>query len=92
MKVERITIVACCGRTSVMFKLERPIDIKMMTDLVAKGFIEDPKFTKAGILYVYNSDFYLSGAFGLDKLQAKCKFKECDQKLNELEGLLLSLE
>lgn len=92
MKLERFTVQACCGRTNIVFKIDRPLTVQFLTDLVAKGFTEDSKFTKAGLLYVDNLDFILTGALGGDKLQAKCKQQDCDQKLNELEGLLLQME
>ena len=92
MKIERFTVQACCGRTSIMFKIDRPLSLEFIKIIVSKGFTEDSKFTKAGIVYVDNSDFILTGALGSDKLQAKCKHKDCDQKLNELEGLLLQME
>jgi hypothetical protein len=93
MKVERFIVQACCGNTGIVFKIGQPITTGLLTKLVNKGFTEWVKFTESGILYVDNMDFILTGAFGLDKLQATCKFtKDCDQKLNELEGLLLQME
>jgi hypothetical protein len=92
MKIERFKITACCGRTSIMFKIDRPLSLAFITAIVSKGFTEDGKFTKAGMVYVDNMDFILTGALGSDKLQAKCKLKDCDQKLNELEDLLLQME
>lgn len=92
MIVTRFTVQACCGRTNVMFKLDQPIGLKLLNFLISKGFVEDPKFTKAGIVYVDNPDFILTGALGSDKLQAKCKLKDCAQKLDELEGIFLQME
>lgn len=92
MKVERFTIQACCGRTSIIFKLDRPIASDLLAFLVSEGFTENVNFTKAGMLYVDNPDFILTGALGADKLQAKCKPKDCAQKLNELEELLFQME
>lgn len=92
MQVERILVQACCGRTASVFKINRPITTELITTLVAQGFREAPNFTKAGILYVDNLDFILTGALGQDKLHVKCKHSDCDGKLNELEGLLLQME
>lgn len=92
MKVERFNVQACCGRTNVIFKIGRPLDTAFLAALVSKGFVEDSKFTNAGLVYVNNSEFTLTGPLGSDKLQAKCKLKDCAQKLNELEGLLLQME
>lgn len=91
MKVERFSIKACCGRSTIIFKTDQPITARILADLIKVGFRENSQFTKAGILYADNSDFILTGPIGSDRLQVKCKFKECDQKLNDLEVLLLQL-
>ena len=95
MKIEKITVAACCGRTSTMFRIERPITTVLLTTLIAQGFTEFPNFTKAGVLYVDNMDFILTGSLGQDRLHVRCKRSdpvECDKKLNELEGLLFQME
>lgn len=92
MKVERIIVQACCGRTNTVLRIDRPITSEFLTALVSKGFTEFPNFTKAGVLYVDNLDFILTGALGQDRLHVKCKHSECSAKLNELEGLLLQME
>lgn len=92
MKVERIIVQACCGRTGIVLKIGRPITSDLIKTFVDMGFTEAPNFTKAGLLYVDNLDFIVTGSLGTDRLHVKCKQKECDQKLNELEGLLLQME
>lgn len=91
MKVERFSIKACCGRSTIIFKTDQPITANFLANLVKLGFYEHTHFTKVGIIYVDNSDFILTGPLGSDRLQVKCKFVDCDQKLNDLEGLLLQL-
>lgn len=88
MDVERFSIKACCGRTSIIFKTSRPLSKDDVTSLVGYGFVENAHFTKAGILYADNSDFILTGPIGSDRLQVKCRFLDCSQKLNDLEDLL----
>jgi hypothetical protein len=93
MNVEKFIVPACCNRTSIVFKTDRPLTEAILAALVSNGFTEWNQFTKAGMLYVDNLDFILTGALGSDKLQAKCKLeKDCDQKLNKLEDLLLQME
>jgi hypothetical protein len=92
MLVSKNTIPACCGKISIMFKLDRPISVDLLNFLVANGFEESPNFLKSGILFAHNSVLTVTGALGSDKLQVKCQLKDCDQKLNELEGLLLLME
>ena len=91
MKVERITIQACCGKTALIFKTDQPVTKIHMQALVSLGFIESENFTQAGILYVDNPDFTITGPLGSDKLTVKCKQAECTEKLNNLEVLLQQL-
>jgi Ni,Fe-hydrogenase I small subunit len=91
MKVERFTVQACCGNTSIMLKTDQPLTKDFLGKLVSHGFNEHPHFTQAGILYVDNLDFILTGPIGSDRLQVKCKKRDCEQNLNNLEALLLQL-
>lgn len=91
MQVERHVVQACCGKTSLIFKTNRPILPGDITALVGLGFKEATHFTKAGILYVDNPDLIITGPIGSDRLQVKCKIKECDQKVNDFEVLLQQL-
>jgi hypothetical protein len=91
MKVERFTVQACCGRTSIIFKTDQPISKIHLEGLVSRGFNEHGHFTQAGILYADNSDFIVTGPIGSDRLQVKCKTADCEKRLNDLEALLLQL-
>lgn len=92
MKIERYTIQACCGKKSIIFKTDQPLTKIVLDKLVTLGFTEATHFTKAGILYADNLDFIVTGPLGSDRLQVKCKKADCDQKLNDFEVLLQSLE
>lgn len=91
MKVERFTIQACCGKTSIIFKTDQPISREHLNKLVSLGFREADHFTKAGILYADNLDLIVTGPFGSDRLQVKCKVTDCSQKINNFEELLTQL-
>ena len=91
MKIEKFTIRACCGGTSVIFKTDQPLVKEHLAALVRLGFKEAEHFTKAGILYADNSDFTVTGPFGSDRLQVKCKHADCNQKMNDFEVLLQQL-
>jgi hypothetical protein len=92
LKVVRHTVQACCGKTSIIFKTDRPIMKEHLDKLVALGFTEAKHFTAAGILYVDNAELILKGPFGSDRLQVQCKVANCDEKVNDLEALLQQLE
>jgi hypothetical protein len=91
MKVERFTIQACCGSTVLIFRTDQPVTKNHLEALKKLGFSESVNFTTAGILYVDNPDFTITGPLGSDKLTVRCKHKECTQKLNDLEVLLQQL-
>ncbi len=89
MKVERFLIQACCNKKQIVFKLDKPIDNSLLEVLKSNGYTEAAHFTKAGMLYADNMDLIVTGPFGGDKLNAKCKKADCDQILNDLEALLV---
>jgi hypothetical protein len=91
MLVSRFSINACCGTKSLVFKTSRPIAKTDIDGLVPLGFTEAPNFTKAGILYLDNQWLIITGPIGADRLTVKCKGKDCDQKVNDLEELLKQL-
>ena len=92
MKIERIIIRGCCGKTSLVFKTEKPLTKDHLELLKKIGFNEYDHFTSAGRLYVDNSDFTIIGLFGSDRFTIKCKHAECAEKLNNLEFLFQRLE
>jgi len=92
MKVERFLIQACCGKKSLILKTDRPIDKRLLSFFLNKGFKEYQHFTTAGILYVDNLEIIITGPIGSDRLQIKCKIADCDQKLKEFELLIQEFE
>lgn len=91
MKVERFVVQACCGKTSLIFKIDQSLTKEHLSALVKLGFTEAEHFTKAGIMYVDNSDLIVTGPFGADRLTVKCKIADCTQKINDFEVLLQQL-
>jgi hypothetical protein len=89
MKVERFVVQACCDRKNIVFKIDRPLSLALLEVLKSNGFTENANFTKAGMLYADNTDLIVSGPIGMDKLNVKCKQKDCEKKLNDFEELLI---
>lgn len=88
MKTERHTIQACCGRTAVILKTDRPLQPNIISYFVSLGFNESKHFSDAGIIYLDNEDFILTGPIGSDRLQVKCKKINCYDKIEDLENKL----
>ncbi len=91
MIVERFTTSACCGRTSITFKLNEPLTTNHLSTFTQNGFIESSNFTNAGILYISNQDLIATGPFGSNRLQIKCKNNNCNEKVNDFENLLKNM-
>lgn len=89
MKVERFLMQGCCNKKQLVFKLDRPLDKTVLEVLKSNGFTEAEHFTKAGMLYADNMDLIVSGPFGGDRINVKCKKPDCDQILNQFEALLV---
>ena len=92
IKVERSTIPACCQQVTHIFVTDQPMTKEVLAKLVEKGFNEAKHFTEAGILYADNDALIVTGPIGSNKLQIRCKIRECEPKLNEFEELLSKLE
>ena len=92
MILKKYTVQSCCGQPSIIFKINQPLNKKHIEGLIKLNFIEHQHFTKAGILYVDNEQFIITGPLGSDRLQIKCKYKDCDEnKINQLQELLQQL-
>ena len=91
MKVEKFQVktgCSSCATINLVFKLDRPVDLKLIDFLKANGFNELAHFTKIGILYVDSLELIITGPIGSDRLQVRCKKKDCSQNLNNFEALL----
>jgi hypothetical protein len=88
MKYKKFNIQSCCGKTSIIYQIGKAISFELITFFETNGFKESKNFTKSGILYVQNSDLVITGAFGSDKLQVKCKKTNCDEILSNIENIL----
>lgn len=66
----------CCGKTNFNLDLERPIKRDNLSLFTSNGFVESPKFIKAGIFYVEDSGIIASGTFGAKRINIQTKSKD----------------
>ena len=92
MEVAKFSISACCGKTAVAFKVKPAISNDLLKFLLNNNFIENKQFTSAGILFVENKALIVSGTFGSDVLNIKCKISNCNQFVDDFEKLLIQVE
>ena len=91
MKLERFVVQGCCNKKQIVFKLDKPVDQTLVELLKSNGFTEQTQFTKAGLLYADNPDLIVTGPFGNNRLNVKCKKQDCEQILNDFEALLVRM-
>ena len=93
MKFDRYTIQGCCGKTQLVFRLDRPIVLSLIETFKAHGFKEATHFTTSGMLYVEDVHLIVSGPIGANSLNVKTKPVRGDVSvfLNDFETLLASI-
>ncbi len=92
MKVEKFAVQSCCGKTAVTIKVGAQVSKDFIPLLVGNGYTEVKQFTASGMLYVENMNLIVSGVFGADNLQIKCKVRDCEPFTNEFIELLATYE
>jgi len=88
MKIEKFAVPACCGRITFIYKLDKGISKDFLASLIGIGFTELAHFTKSGILYVESPELIVTGPFGADRIQIKCRVANCQEKLSNFEALI----
>lgn len=91
MKVERFSVLACCGKTTVAFKISAPLSKDNLPYLIGNGFTIAKMHMDAGMLYAEDMAIILSGPFGQNVVHAKCKVNDCTDSLNKTEELLSNM-
>jgi hypothetical protein len=91
MKVDRLTVKQCCKRSALSFKIGGSVSRDFLTYLVGKDFVESNHFTKSGILYVENNAIVVTGTFGQNILNIKCKIDDCAVFVNDFEKLITDM-
>lgn len=89
MQLEKFVNKSCCGKTTTTYKLDRIVDINLLNSLVSIGFNELKHFTTAGLLYLDNKEFIITGPLGSNRLQINCKKSNCD--LLYIENILKNM-
>jgi hypothetical protein len=91
MKIQKYTNpanCATCGKTAISLVLELPLSKELLAFLMSNGYQELKHMTKSGIFYVEGSGLVATGMMGGTTLTLKCKVKECQKHIADLETLL----
>lgn len=91
MNIEKTETKGCCGKTSLFFKLSKPITQDIANAIIKLGFIQQDHFTKAGICSLINNQISITGPFHSKKLQLKCRVKDCSNIIENIINVLNEL-
>lgn len=75
----------------MVFKLDQPLTREIMASLVKSSFKENEIFSKAGILYAESNFLIVTGPYGSNQFQIKCKIKDCENNIDDFERLIQNL-
>jgi len=82
---------SCCGKEVITLFLDTTLLKEHIASFVALNFTEKKHFTEAGIFYVDNEQLIITGPFGSNRLEVKCRTSLCREKIIELENNLNNL-
>ena len=91
MLIEEYKTQGCCGKTSLFFKLTKPITQDLLQHFLNIGFVQQQHFVKSGIAYLTSNELVLSGPMQSTRLQVKCRKKDCEDSIKIIIDLLNSL-
>jgi hypothetical protein len=78
-----------CGKTQTFFEVNFSFDKKHLQLFSNNNFKENKSYTNVGILYVESKNLIAICPFGNNKIQVKCKNKDCD--IDIFERILTSM-
>jgi len=89
--IHKFNTKTCCNKTLITWKVDFKITIDLIKHLKST-FKEHEHFTKSGMLYMDNSNLIISSQLGSNSIQIRCKIKNCEGSMNDLESTLSSYE
>lgn len=89
--IKKFNTKTCCGNYLITWKLNYKVSNELINYL-SSFFKEHNHFTKSGMLYMDSKELIISGQIGSDSLQIRCKTKNCEGYMNDLESKLSSYE
>lgn len=91
MEFKHFQTKGCCGKQSYFYKIDKSIDKELSNKFIDLGLKSADHLEAAGIMYVYNSEYIMTGPFGSNKLQFKCKLKDCSELRLKVENILKNI-
>lgn len=85
-------VKSCCGGSSTLISVDKPISRADLVLFKSAGFFLPENFISSGLFYAKKSGFVASASFGICKINVKCNGGDCEQIQNEFVELLRSIE
>ena len=87
MEIKEYKTRGCCGKQSIFYKIDQTVNQDLANKFIDLGLKQADHLAKAGIMYCHNNEYIISGMFGSNKLQLKCKISDCTDLLLKVEDL-----
>ena len=83
MSVTRHKVKACCGSTTFVFIVDKPVK-KIHIELFEKsGYIAPRSYVTAGVFYITKSGLVATSSFGATTINIRCHGNNCNQLLDD---------
>jgi hypothetical protein len=90
--VTRRVSKSCCGKSAIVFTVEKPVrkhHVKLFTDA---GFIVPASYINCGLLYAKKDGMVGTATFGICNLNVRCSGPTCEAVINQFESILAQIE
>jgi hypothetical protein len=90
METKRITINSeCkCGNSQIILQTGGPLLKNHIVKFTNSNYKQNESYIKSGILYLENDDLIMMGPLGSNRMQIKCKRKDCDKSISQIESII----
>ena len=88
--IEKKEIKSCCGKKSITWKLNTPIQKEWLDIFQKANFFFLKAFYDAGQLYIEDNGLIVKGFFGQNIFTLICKNKQCEDSMRLFERTILA--
>lgn len=88
MSFQKQVLKTCCGRSSLLYSVAKPILKEHIPLFVAAGFVIPERYSNSGLFYARKDNFMATCTFGICKITVRCTGSNCQTITQEFESIL----
>jgi len=90
MTVTQKKIKSCCGSTTFIYEMDKPIKKSHLSIFEAAGYTAPKNFQLTGVFYVCLGSLICTTSFGSTRINARCYGASCQKMLDDFAIILES--